>query len=480
MPRVRPVHVLALTLAVAAPAWAVLAALAVAGLLGPSTAVAAAAVTLLPAMVPAWYAAARVELVRGYLSRLAADGPQALAAPSLDTEVLFAGPLVRGAARVALAWSRERALHDERLAAARAMVEALPDPLLALDGSRRIVLANPAARRLLEGGRRDAASEGRDLSAVLRPPALLGAVDAVLAGRGEQTTEFTLAGAVERAFAARVEPVADAGDDGGPRVLVVLRDVTADRRGDALRVDFVANVSHELRTPLASLVGFIETLQGPARDDAAARTRFLALMDQQAKRMARLVADLLSLSRIEMREHTPPEDRVEVAGVLDTVTSLLAPRAETREMRIERTVAPDAGAIAGDREELVQLVHNLVENALKYGRSGTAVTLAAERRGERVLLRVTDRGEGIAAEHIPRLTERFYRVDTARSRELGGTGLGLAIVKHIANRHRAQLRVASTPGEGSTFTVDFPALPAPADAGRDALPQRTAGTVTRP
>jgi len=477
MPRVRSVHVLALTPLVATPAWLVLAALALAGTLPAVAVLAGGALALLPSAGLAWYAAARVELVRAALARLAADGP-GTAPATIDTEVLLAGPLVHGTARVKQAWQHDRAALEGRLATARAMVEALPDPLLALDGGRRIVFANPAARRLLDGGRRDAGAEGRDLSAVLRPPALLGAVDAVLGGAGEQAAEFTLAGPVERTFAARVEPVAEAAEGGGPRVLVVLRDVTADRRGDAMRVDFVANVSHELRTPLASLVGFIETLQGPARDDAPARQRFLALMDQQARRMARLVADLLSLSRIEMREHTEPEDSVEIAGVLETVASLLAQRAESRGMTIERAVAPGTGAVAGDREELVQLVHNLVENALKYGRDGTPVTLEAERRAGRVLLHVSDRGEGIAPEHIPRLTERFYRIDTARSRELGGTGLGLAIVKHIANRHRASLRVASTQGEGSTFTVDFPALPAPEADGRDALPQAAPGAVT--
>ena len=478
MPRVRSVHILALTPLIAAPAWLTLTVLAVTDTLPAAAALAGGVLALLPAAALAWYAAARIELIRAALSRLAADGPEAAASAAI-AEVLFAGPLVRGTARVVQAWQHDRATLEGRLATTRAMVEALPDPLLALDGGRRIVFANPAARRLLDGGRRDGGAEGRDLSAVLRPPSLLGAVDAVLGGAGEQAAEFTLAGPVERTFAARVEPVAEAADGGGPRVLVVLRDVTADRRGDAMRVDFVANVSHELRTPLASLVGFIETLQGAARDDAPARMRFLALMDQQARRMARLVVDLLSLSRIEMRQHTEPEDRVEIAGVLETVASLLAQRAEARGMKIERAVAPGTGAVAGDREELVQLVHNLVENALKYGRDGTAVTLAAERRGERVLLRVSDRGEGIAPEHIPRLTERFYRIDTARSRELGGTGLGLAIVKHIANRHRALLRIASTEGEGSTFTVDFPALPAKAEDGRDALPQADPGAVTR-
>ncbi|MSO80860.1 MAG: PAS domain-containing protein [Alphaproteobacteria bacterium] len=479
MPRVRSIHILALTPLIAAPAWLTLVMLALIDTLPAAAMLAAGALALLPAAALAWYAAALIELVRAALSRLAADGPEAVAAAAI-AEVLFAGPLVHGTARVAQAWERDRAALESRVATARAMVEALPDPLLALDAGRRIVFANSAACRLLKAGRRDGGTDGRDLSAVLRPPSLLGAVDAVLAGDGEQAAEFTLAGPVERTFAVRIEPVAATAGDGGTRVLVVLRDVTADRRGDAMRVDFVANVSHELRTPLASLVGFIETLQGAASDDAAARTRFLALMGQQARRMTRLVADLLSLSRIEMREHTVPEHRIEIAGVLETVASLLAPRAEGRDMTIERAFAADAGAVTGDREELVQLAHNLVENALKYGRAGTAVTLAAERRGDRLLLRVTDRGEGIAAEHIPRLTERFYRVDTARSRELGGTGLGLAIVKHIASRHLAQLRVTSTQGEGSTFTVDFPALPAAPEGGRDALPQGRSSTVTRP
>ena len=269
---------------------------------------------------------------------------------------------------------------------------------------------------------------------------------------------------VERTFAARVEPLPEP-REGGAAVLLALVDFTAVRRTDQMRADFVANASHEIRTPLATLMGFIETLQGSARDDAAARERFLAIMDQHGKRMARLVEDLLSLSRIEMNEHTPPTEAVPLPPLLANVRNTLAWRAEQRGV----TVAIDAEAalppVIGDGDELTQVFLNLVDNAIKYGDDQGTVrvdvrrTAEAEAAGWRagkegaIAVAVADRGAGIPREHLPRLTERFYRVDKARSRELGGTGLGLAIVKHIVNRHRGALAIDSAPGEGSTFTV---------------------------
>jgi len=224
-----------------------------------------------------------------------------------------------------------------------------------------------------------------------------------------------------------------------------------------MRADFVANVSHELRTPLSSLLGFVETLRGPARDDKEAQEKFLTIMHEQAERMSRLIEDLLSLSRIEMDEHTRPRGRVDVRHVLGNVKDMLSMKAAARRMRIELQIPEATAPLPGDADQLTQVFQNLIDNALKYGREGTAVevTVSGPAEGE-LSVSVSDQGEGIAPEHLPRLTERFYRVDAARSRQLGGTGLGLAIVKHIVNRHRGHLSVESTRGEGSRFTVTLP------------------------
>jgi two-component system phosphate regulon sensor histidine kinase PhoR len=255
-------------------------------------------------------------------------------------------------------------------------------------------------------------------------------------------------------------------------VLIALKDASAEHRLERLRSDFIANVSHELKTPIATLMGFIETLRGPAKGDPAAHERFLGIMQEQAGRMSRLVADLLSLSRIELNEHARPSGGVELSEVIGRVANALSLRAADRTMRIELPGGAMGRAI-GDAEELTQVFQNLIDNAIKYGRPGTAVTVSATRIVDPVEIKahlpglrrakamiavaVADRGEGIAREHIPRLTERFYRVDAARSRDLGGTGLGLAIVKHVVNRHRGSLEIESVPGEGSVFTVYLPA-----------------------
>jgi two-component system phosphate regulon sensor histidine kinase PhoR len=252
-------------------------------------------------------------------------------------------------------------------------------------------------------------------------------------------------------------------------------DLSSIRRAEQMRVDFVANVSHELRTPLATLLGFIETLQGPARDDAEARDRFLEIMKAQGNRMSRLVNDLLSLSRIETNEHKPPSERVALGPVLEGVKATLDLEARRKDMTVRLDAEAGLPAVIGAEDELAQVAQNLLDNAIKYGRPGTEITVTA-RLAERlpasfpggpgggpggaaaVAIAVRDRGDGIPPEHIPRLTERFYRVDTARSRELGGTGLGLAIVKHIVSRHRGALTIQSTPGDGSVFTVFIPTV----------------------
>jgi two-component system phosphate regulon sensor histidine kinase PhoR len=227
-----------------------------------------------------------------------------------------------------------------------------------------------------------------------------------------------------------------------------------------MRADFVANASHELKTPIAGLAGFIETLRGPARDDVAARDRFLGIMAEQADRMRRLVDDLLMLSRIEQHEHARPAGEVDVEKVLRGVQDLLQLKASARKVAVELVVDPALPQAVGDYDELTIVFQNLIDNALKYAKPSTTVRIAARPLGEDFIsVAVSDEGDGIPASHLPRLTERFYRVDNARSRALGGTGLGLAIVKHVVNRHRGRLEIQSTQGKGSTFTVTLPRAP---------------------
>ncbi len=340
---------------------------------------------------------------------------------------------------------------------AGALLDGLPDPVVVVDRSSTVIEANRAARALLPGLR-----PARPLYLGLRHPDVLGGVEVAL-GRGETLrVEYTARLPMERTFEVRISPLAAEDPDRDGAVALYFRDLTEARRLEHKRVDLVANVSHELRTPLASLLGFVETLQGPARNDPAARERFLEIMRGQAQRMARLIDDLLSLSRIEMRAHVAPQSPVELQPLLRHMAETLASLARERHVEIRLSLAEEPLRVPGDRDELLRLVDNLVENAVKYGENGrfVDVTLARapendRRRGE-VMLSVRDYGPGIASEHLPRLTERFYRADVAESRAKGGTGLGLAIVKHIVNRHRGQLRIESEPGAGALFTVLLP------------------------
>lgn len=363
---------------------------------------------------------------------------------------------------------RERARSQE-LARAMTIIRALPDPIITVGPDRVVRDLNPAAQAMFGEG-----SLNRDLSERLRHPAILEAVEEVVAGAKGKCVAYSPAGPVERVYEVRIQPFdvartgTDAGDAAETGALLSLHDVTASKRSEQMRADFVANASHELRTPLSTLVGFIETIRGPARDDAEARDKFLGIMAEQANRMSRLVSDLLSLSRIELDEHTPPVEAVDLGSVVTSVVRSLDHKAKRRGMTIEPTIAADLPLITGDGEQLTQVVQNLIDNAINYGRDGTAilVRLTEGGAGSGLSLSVTDQGEGIAKEHLPRLTERFYRVDPARSRAIGGTGLGLAIVKHIVSRHRARLSFDSIVGQGTTVTVHFP---------RVALPERRSG-----
>ena len=353
--------------------------------------------------------------------------------------------------RLTRAWrQRIRGLEIE-LTGSNAVIAALPDPLVLINERREVVRQNAAAQALLGDH-----VLRRDLAVALRQPGLLAAVDAVLAGGPGRLVEFDLGSPVERHLSARIDPLPARTED-GVVLLVSLHDLTSVKRVEQMRADFVANASHELRTPLSTLVGFIETLHGPARDDEDARVKFLAIMQQQASRMARLVEDLLSLSRIEMNEHLPPTTPINVVTVLRHVGQTLELKAAARGMSIDYDIADDPAKVVGDADELAQLFQNLIDNAIKYGEArhgdhhrrravGGAFATASRSR-------CATRARVLPATHLPRLTERFYRVDTARSREIGGTGLGLAIVKHIINRHRGQLEIDSEIGEGTVFTV---------------------------
>jgi two-component system, OmpR family, phosphate regulon sensor histidine kinase PhoR len=336
----------------------------------------------------------------------------------------------------------------------RAIVDAIPDGAVALDAAGAVLHHNAIARELFPRIR-----TGQPLSRVLRFPELIEAIDRAPRASEPATVELLERVPVARRVAATVSRLpAGAAMPGSPAALVTFRDLTEQDQLAQMRADFVANASHELRTPLASLRGFVETLQGPARDDAAARERFLAIMASQAERMTRLIDDLLSLSRVEMRAHLPPRGIVELNETAAYVLQVLEPLAERSGTRLELTPLDGPARIQGDREEIVQVLQNLVHNSIKYGREGGHVEIAIGREDGRLALAVSDDGPGIAPEHLPRLTERFYRVSIASSREKGGTGLGLAIVKHVLARHRADLRIASRVGEGSTFTAVFEEL----------------------
>jgi two-component system phosphate regulon sensor histidine kinase PhoR len=451
-------HILTTALAFASPAIAVLAVLVGVGTLAVGPAIVAGLGVLAVVAVVAARRLGRLRQLQNRIEEMIAGG--ASQAPHGPSEALTdpgggaIGDLTAAFQRLERNWNRDRKALADGLGAAATLFDALPDPLVTLDRQSRLVYANAAARALLADGRPEDDVRSRDLSAVLRQPLVLQAVAEVLEGAATRAVEFTLADRVDQTFEARVEAIAgaDVGDDDAI-ALLLLRDVTAQRQSEQSRADFVANVSHELRTPLTSLIGFIETLREAAKEDPAARDRFLALMATQSDRMARLVDDLLSLSRIEMNEHTLPDEAVDLRGVIGTVTDLLAPQARRRGIALETHLDSVTGPIAGDTDELIQLFQNLIENAIKYAREGTVVRIAADTTPDTATISVIDQGDGIGREHLARLTERFYRIDTARSRELGGTGLGLAIVKHIVNRHRGELAIDSVEGEGSTFAV---------------------------
>ncbi len=329
----------------------------------------------------------------------------------------------------------------------------LPDPVLVLDGKRRISRFNNAARNFF-----NAEDMKTDLTTYLRHPSLIKAVDGALGGEETATVvDFAIPGSVARHIEAHVAKLPGA-DGEDLRVILTLHDLTVAKKTEQMRVDFVANASHELRTPLAILIGAIETLQGPASKDPDAQARFLSMMHAQSRRMSQLIDDLLSLSQIEMNEHARPSELVDMNDVLQGVVNLITSKANDLGKSLVLKVPKEDVRVSGDKDQLFQIFTNLVDNALKYSKEDSAVTISLEQMEKDVSVSVVDQGEGIPSEHLPRLTERFYRVDSDRSREMGGTGLGLAIVKHIVSRHRGHLEIDSEIGKGSSFTIRLPAL----------------------
>ncbi len=450
-----------LVLLLAMPGWAAISALWALNQISALAAVFAGLAGLLLAVAVAQYLARDVARLRAWL-RDRGEKPSDTAAPVNG----LLGEITGDMRRLERHWQQQDAAQARQMANTLAMLDGLPDPVLTVDERAYVVFANATARTLLSGDNGVDDPSGRPLSSLLRQPGLLAAIGDVINGEAGRQIEVTLTGKVDRFVEAWVEPLPGApeGEQAGvarTAALVVIRDMTVVRRGEGVRANFVANVSHELRTPLASLLGFIETLRGPAADDREAQTRFLALMDEQAARMARLVDDLLSLSRIEMNAHQLPATAVALPDLLRSLAEQLAPQASHAHVTVTINAARDVPAVQGDADDLARLFQNLIENSIKYGRENSDVAVTVSAADNTVIVTVADQGEGIAPEHLPRLTERFYRVDAARSRALGGTGLGLAIVKHIVNRHQGQLKIESDVGIGSRFIVALP-LAAPA------------------
>jgi two-component system phosphate regulon sensor histidine kinase PhoR len=366
------------------------------------------------------------------------------------------------------ATSREdvRGVNPVETAAVSAVVAGMPDPAVLLDRAGRVIHLNSAAAQLAPALRKSELAQF-----ALRSPEIISALREAIATTETRRATYLDHVPVDRWMELIITPVPVPTLFGGTEkcMLMTFHDQTPLRRVEEMRADFVANASHELRTPLAALSGFIDTLQGPAKDDAKARERFLGIMHTQATRMARLIDDLLSLSRVELSAHVRPDTLADIVPIIRQVVDGLEPLARERQVAVDIDLPETPVQIAGDREELLRLFENLVENALKYGASGgkVVVSLISATSGEgtpEVRVMVRDFGPGIAPEHLPRLTERFYRVDVGDSRAQGGTGLGLSLVKHILNRHRGRLLIESVPKNGATFTACFPQAKAPSAA----------------
>ena len=331
------------------------------------------------------------------------------------------------------------------------LVSALPDPAIVVVETGEVISSNEPACVLLE-----VSPVGKHLTLSLRAPIILQAVNDAIIKQTASQVEHIMSATVPRTIEVYVSPLGQ--QNGQARIaLIILRDLTYEQQLERMRADFVANASHELRTPLASISGFIETMQGAAKNDPKAQAKFLDVMKAQADRMSSLIDDLLSLSRIEINEHLAPSGHVNLVDVVKKAKDLLSPisKEQNCEVRIDM---PSTLTVTGDESQLSQVIVNLIENALKYAASGKFIDIEGSEKNGSVHLTVKDHGPGIAPQHVPRLTERFYRVNVQDSRMRGGTGLGLAIAKHIINRHRGKLLIESIVGHGSQFSIHLPSL----------------------
>ncbi|MGC1609709.1 MAG: ATP-binding protein [Pseudolabrys sp.] len=371
-------------------------------------------------------------------------------------QALFGPPEIVSSATIAR--TAEQVIGNPQAQLIEQLIAGLPGAAIVLDRDGRVVAFNEAAT-----GIAPALSRGEPALIGLRMPELVDAVRRAARRREPQRVEFFERVPLDRWMEAFVTPVrfGAGGEQPVDLLLMTFNDLTPLRRVEEMRADFIANASHELRTPLAALLGFIETLQGTAKDDSVARGKFLDIMRGQATRMARLIDDLLSLSRIELNAHLQPNTPVDLPPIVRQVVDGLQTLARDRGVDIKVTIPLDPLWVLGDRDELIRALENLVENALKYGAAGKRVDITVSRGQTRAgmpegRVAVRDYGPGIAPEHLPRLTERFYRVDVTDSRAQGGTGLGLALVKHVLNRHGGRLTIESTLGAGATFTMHLP------------------------
>jgi len=402
---------------------------------------------------------ANISALTHYVNDLALD--RRVRAPNLSF-LSNIGELSGALGRLQRSWENKRHEMETVITEREILVDTLPDILIMTDDNKVIVRTNRAARNIF--GQNLAHRHLRDIIANEK---LMNAVNAVIEDLRGQQVEFHLAGEVPRDFNAIIErfPIPS---EGGISIVITLTDVTQQKRIQSMRADFVANASHEIRTPLASIIGFIETIRGPARDDPVARDEFLRVMGDQAERMSKLVNDLLSLSKIEMNAHTSPTAKVDFLRIVRSEKQHFEWACQQKNVKLRLKLNDNLPPTRGDDEELAQVVRNLVGNAIKYTNPDTEVVLTARvtssmpddhnfsSLSRAICFSVEDHGEGIPKEHIPRLTERFYRVDTARTRKVGGTGLGLAIVKHVLNRHHGALTIESEVGKGSTFNVFLP------------------------
>ena len=395
-----------------------------------------------------------------YVNDLAED--RRVQAPNLSF-LSNVGALSGALARLQHSWEEKRQEMETVITEREILVDTLPDILIMTNNDKVIVRTNRAARNIF--GQNLAHRHLRD---IIPNEKLLGAISAVIEDLQGQQVEFHLDDpTTPRDFQAIIErfPIPS---EGGISIVITLTDITQQKRIQHMRADFVANASHEIRTPLASIIGFIETLRGPAKDDPVAREEFLKVMADQAERMSKLVADLLSLSKIEMNAHASPTSKVDLLRIIRSEKQHFEWASKQKNVVVRLKLNDNLPATRGEDEELAQVVRNLLGNAIKYTNPDTEVVITAKVTSElpddhnfrslsrAICFSVRDHGEGIPKEHIPRLTERFYRIDTARTRKVGGTGLGLSIVKHVLNRHRGVLTIDSESGEGSTFSVYLP------------------------